>query len=361
MNRNWSIALPLGLFWASACTPPPSAPPTAAPSAPAEPQEDPRQTAPEPEKEPEPPREDAIARALSAADRSAEDRALDEQRRPAELLNFFGIAPGQRVAELAAGKGYTAELLARVVGPEGKVYAQNSPFILQKFAEGPWSERLKTPAMKNVVRVDSEFDAPLPRDASNLDAVFLILFYHDTVWFKTDRAKMNKSIFAALKPGGVYAVVDHSAKEGQGVSVAQSLHRIEEQVLRAEIEAAGFKLAESADFLRNPSDARDWNASPSAAGERRGESDRFVLRFVKPEGAEQDAQKPDSDFTACTEPRRPMCTREYRPVCADVDTGIRCITTPCPSTETKTYANACMACADEKVRGYRQDACTNPE
>src|SRR5690606_13789490 len=195
--------------------------------------------------------------AIAAEGRDAEDKALDAQRKPDELLRFFRIAPGQRVAELAAGKGYTTELLARVVGPEGKVYAQNSPFILKRFAEGPWAERLKTPAMANVVRVDSEFDAPLPAEASNLDAVLLVLFYHDTVWFKTDRAKMNKAIFAALKPGGIYAIVDHSAKAGEGISVAESLHRIEERVLKNEVEAAGFRLDAEADFLRNPGDTRD--------------------------------------------------------------------------------------------------------
>lgn len=230
-----------------------------------------------------PPR-DPIEAAVSAADRSAADRALDAQRKPAELLRFFGVKPGQRVAELAAGSGYTAELLARVVGREGRVYGQNSPFILERFAEEPWSQRLSRPVMEPVIRVDSELDAPLPPEARDLDAVLLILFYHDTVWFKTERDRMNEAVFNALRPGGVYAIVDHSAAPGKGVSQAQSLHRIEESVLRREVEAAGFVLEAEADFLRNPADTRDWNASPSAAGERRGTSDRFVLRFVKPEG-----------------------------------------------------------------------------
>jgi predicted methyltransferase len=358
MNHRWNVALPLFALWTAACAPQVAE----APSAPSAAEEAPNPKDSRPQETPESANpEDAIARALAATDRSAEDRALDAQRKPDELLKFFGVTPGQRVAELAAGRGYTAELLARVVGPEGKVYAQNSPFILQKFAEGPWSERLKTPAMKNVVRVDSEFDAPLPQEASNLDAVFLILFYHDTVWFKTDRAKMNQAIFAALKPGGIYAVVDHSAKEGEGVTVAESLHRIEESVLRAEIEAAGFELAAEGEFLRNPADTRDWNASPSKAGDKRGESDRFVLKFVKPAAASRPKNESAAERTECTEPRRPMCTREYRPVCADVDTGIRCITTPCPSVEQKTYANGCTACADSKVLGYREGACPSPE
>jgi predicted methyltransferase len=136
--------------------------------------------------------------------------------------------------------------------------------------------------MENVVRVDRDLDDPLPPEARDLDAVYLILYYHDTVWFETDRARMNAAAFAALKPGGVYAIVDHSAREGDGVSVAQTLHRIEERVVREEVTAAGFDLAAEASFLRNADDARDWNAAPSAAADRRGASDRFVLRFVKP-------------------------------------------------------------------------------
>jgi len=168
------------------------------------------------------------------------------------------------------------------VGPTGVVYAQNSKFILEKFAAKPWSERLAKPVMKPVVRVDREFDDPLPPEAKNLDAVFMVLFYHDTVWLKTDRAAMNKAIFAALKPGGIFAVVDHSAPAGSGLDDVQTLHRIDEETLKKEIEQAGFVLTREADFMRNPSDARDWNDSPSAAAERRGTSDRFVLEFVKP-------------------------------------------------------------------------------
>lgn len=219
---------------------------------------------------------------VAASDRSDADRALDEGRHPAEMLEFFGIEPGMKVAELGAGGGYTAELLARAVGPKGKVYGENPKFLLELFAEAPWSARLKKPVMKNVVRVDREFDDPLPPEAKNLGAVFLVLLYHDTVWMKVDRAKMNEAVFAALKPGGVFAVIDHSAKEGAGLGDVKTLHRIEEKVVREEVEAAGFKLADEAQFLRNESDTRDWNASPTAAAERRGTSDRFVLEFVKP-------------------------------------------------------------------------------
>lgn len=225
----------------------------------------------------------AVAEAVvAAADRSADDRALDAGRRPADLLTFFGIEPEMRVADLGAGGGYTTELLARAVGPSGVVYGQNSDFILTRFAEVPWSARLAKPVMQNVARVDREFDDPLPTDARDLDAVLNVLFYHDTVWMGVDRERMNRAIFAALRPGGVYGVVDHSARPGDGVEHVKSFHRIEESVVRREIEAAGFVLARSADFLRNPADTRDWDDSPRAAGDRRGTSDRFVLAFVKP-------------------------------------------------------------------------------
>lgn len=225
---------------------------------------------------------DAIRAVIDAPDRTADDRALDAGRHPAELLAFLGVKPGMKVAELGVGGGYTTELLARAVGPSGVVYGQNTRFILERFAEKPWSERLARPVMKNVVRIDREFDDPLPPEAQNLDIVVLVLFYHDTVWMKTDRAKMNSLIFRALRPGGMYAIIDHSGRPGTGTTETQTLHRIEEQVVREEIEKAGFKLAAEASFLRNPDDTRDWNASPRSAGEKRGTSDRFVLAFVKP-------------------------------------------------------------------------------
>lgn len=225
---------------------------------------------------------DAAKAVIDAADRAPDDRALDAGRHPAELLSFLGIRPGMKVADLAAGFGYTTELLARAVGPKGKVYGQNNKFVLEKFAEKGWSERVAKPVDKNVVRLDRELDDPFPADVKDLDAVVFVLFYHDTVWQKTDRAKMNKAIFAALKKGGVYAIVDHSGRPGTGATETETFHRIEEKTVRDEVEAAGFKLAGEANFLRNPTDTRDWNDSPRAAGDKRGTSDRFVLKFEKP-------------------------------------------------------------------------------
>ena len=225
----------------------------------------------------------ALANAVvTAADRSPEDRALDAGRKPVELLGFLGIKPGWRIADLGAGGGYTTELLKRAVGSEGTVYGQNSKKLLEMFAEKPWSARLEKPVMKGVVRLDRDFDDPFPKDMRPLDAVTIVLFYHDTVWLSVDREAMNKAVFAALKPGGVFVIVDHSARPGDGINVASTFHRIEEDVVKTEVLAAGFVLDGEADFLRNKDDTRDWNDSPRAAGDRRGTSDRFVLRFRKP-------------------------------------------------------------------------------
>lgn len=223
-----------------------------------------------------------IRAAIAATDRSPEDRALDHGREPGEVLAFFGVAPGQKIGEIFAGGGYTTELMARTVGEAGVIYAQNTTEILEKFARKPWTERAAKPVMAHVVGVEQPIDAPFPPEAKDLDAVITILNYHDAVWLEADRAKMNAAIFAALRSGGIYGVVDHSAAAGSRDRDVETLHRIDEDVVKEEILAAGFKLDAESDVLRNPDDPRDWNTSPREAGAKRGTSDRFVLRFVKP-------------------------------------------------------------------------------
>jgi predicted methyltransferase len=220
--------------------------------------------------------------AIAAADREVADRMLDAGRQPGEVFGFFGVKPGMKIGELFAGGGYSTELLARVVGDGGKIWAQNSTEILDMFARKPWTARAAKPVMKNVVAVEKPIDDPFPPEAKDLDMVITILNYHDAVWQKADRPKMNKLIFDALKQGGVYAIVDHSAAKGSGVRDVETLHRIDEEVVKQEVLAAGFKLDASSDVLRHPSDSRDWSTSPRTAGEKRGTSDRFTLRFVKP-------------------------------------------------------------------------------
>lgn len=228
---------------------------------------------------------DAIKAAVTAPDRSDADRRIDFGRKPGEVMAFFGIAPGQKVGELVAGGGYTSEVLARIVGDKGHVWAQNpAGDIYEKHMKKPWEARAAKPVMQNVTGVQTPMESPLPADATNLDAVVTIINYHDLFnsGFKTDRAAMNKAVFAALKQGGVYGIVDSSAQPGSGSRDTETLHRIDEDVVKQEVTAAGFKLAGESDVLRSPDDKRDWNTSPRASGARRGTGDKFVLKFVKP-------------------------------------------------------------------------------
>jgi predicted methyltransferase len=214
---------------------------------------------------------------IVSADRTDADRVLDQRRDPEKLLEFYGVRPGMRVLDISTGRGYNTELLARAVGPTGRVYAQNSPAITPAAAKSAIEERLKAPAMANVVYIERDFEDPVPPDVRNLDLVTFNFNYHDTVWLGTDRARMNRAIFQALKSGGIYIVADHSAKTGAGASVAKSLHRIDERVVREEVEAAGFRLAAAGDFLRNPDDPRDAPVFKNTV-----RNDEFVLKFVKP-------------------------------------------------------------------------------
>jgi predicted methyltransferase len=210
-------------------------------------------------------------------DRSDADRVIDQRRQPEKLLAFYDVRPGMRVLDLGAGAGYNAELLARVVGPQGIVYAQNSRYLLENIVKGRFDERLKKPVMRNVARVVRDFDDPVPPEARNLDLVTFNFVYHDTVWLGVDRNKMNRAVFAALKPGGVYVVADHSARPGAGVSAVKTLHRIEQSVVLREVEAAGFRPVAEAAFLRNPDDPRN-----APVFKPKVPNDEFVLKFVKP-------------------------------------------------------------------------------
>ena len=219
---------------------------------------------------------------VAAADRTPADRALDGGRKPAAFLAFLGVLPGWHVADLSAGGGYTTELLARAVGRTGSVYAQNAPSMLARIGRRSFDERLLRAADANVRALERELDDPFPPDTGPLDLIVINMSYHDAVWLKIDRAAMNKAVFAVLRSGGSYVVADSSAKAGSGDADAQTLHRIDEVLVKAEVLRAGFKLEATSAILRNSSDLRDWNTSPMAAGERRGSGDRFVLRFAKP-------------------------------------------------------------------------------
>ena len=225
-----------------------------------------------------------IRNAVNATDRPATDKNLDAGRQPEQMLAFFGIQPGMKVADLWAGTGYTTELLSRTVGTSGMVYSQNPPFPpeFQMIAQA-WTDRLKNPTLKNVTAVSKPFDAAdfLPAPPGSLDVVVINMNYHDLVLRNIDRAKVNAAVSQALKSGGAYAIVDHSAKDGSGVKDIE-LHRIDEQFLINEVQKAGFTLVARSGALRHPTDDRTWSTSPRVAGERRGTSDRFMLLFKKP-------------------------------------------------------------------------------
>ena len=220
---------------------------------------------------------DLGATVVAATDRSDDDRKVDERRQPAKLLDFTGVKPGMTVLDLMAGGGYTTELLARAVGKSGKVYAQNSPGASEK-SLAAMAERMKKPAMANVVAASTPIDAPFPEGVHDVDLVTFVLNYHDVTYLPIDRAKMNKALFDGLKHGGTLIIVDHAAKAGDGVTVGKSLHRIEESSVVSEVEAAGFKKESEGGFLRAPSDPKD---APFFKMDNQP-TDQFVLKFKKP-------------------------------------------------------------------------------
>ena len=254
---------------------------------------------------------DQIAAIVASPDRSAADRINDERRHPVDLLMFIGARPGSTVLDVSTGGGYTTELLARVVGPTGLVWGQSPPRkpvsetprpAAPEGGAAPAADAASAPvparrSTADILAARSDemkaagvpaapigyvalsFDDPVPPEASNggLDLVTLMFNYHDLGYLGVDRAGMNRAIFAGLKPGGFYVIADHAGRPGTGISESGTLHRIEESFLRAEVEAAGFKLAAEGDFLRNPNDPRDQN-TPNPPQPK----DEFVLKFVKP-------------------------------------------------------------------------------
>jgi predicted methyltransferase len=205
---------------------------------------------------------------------------MDSHRKPVPMLAFFGLAPGMRVGELGAGGGYSTELFARAVGPAGVVYAQDTPNWDGPGLQKAWQMRLSRPVMGNTKHFLRQWDDPFPPEAKELDAVYSVAVYHDAIAEKQDTAKMNQGVFAALRSGGVYAIIDNSAKAGSGAADAERLHRVDEQLVRDEVEKAGFRLAAEDGFLRNPDDPRDWNADSGV--NKTHSQDRFALKFVKP-------------------------------------------------------------------------------
>jgi predicted methyltransferase len=213
---------------------------------------------------------------VAAPDRSDADRQTDARRQPAKMLAFTGVKAGMKVLDMGAGAGYSTELMARAVGPEGHVYAQESAAVMERVKD-KFDVRAQNPVMKNTVHLIRNYDDPIPPDVSGLDLITFFFAYHDVTYMPVDRAEMNRKMFAALKPGGFLVIADHSARAGDGTNVAKTLHRIEESTLRREIEAAGFKLVAEGDFLRHPEDPKDAAVFRPAVP-----VDEFVLKYQKP-------------------------------------------------------------------------------
>lgn len=251
-----------------------------------------------------------IAAIVSAPDRSAADRVNDQRRKPEQMLAFIGVRPGMAALDISAGGGYTTELLARAIGPGGIVYGQSpprnvaapapaapegnsSPAPASTASPAPGPRRTSPEALADrenrlkaggaaaapVIAIVQAFEDPAPpeRKSQGLDLATLMFNYHDLGFLGVDRARMNRAVFAALKPGASYVIADHAGRPGTGISESGTLHRIEEAFLVREVEAAGFKLSAEAAFLRNPADPRDRN-TPEPAQPK----DEFVLKFVRP-------------------------------------------------------------------------------
>jgi predicted methyltransferase len=214
---------------------------------------------------------------VAAADRTDADRQTDQRRDPVKFLAFAGPRPGMRVLDMGAGGGYSTELMARAVAPGGVVYAQNAADLAER-AKARFEARLKTPAGRNIESLTRPFDDPVPAETRDLDLITFLFYYHDTTYMAVDRAAMNRKLFAALKPGGMLVIADHSARPGDGTSVGKTLHRIEESALRREVEVAGFKLVDQGDFWRHPDDTRDFSIQPAPGRP----VDEFALKFQKP-------------------------------------------------------------------------------
>jgi predicted methyltransferase len=223
-----------------------------------------------------------VAAALADPGRKDDEKKADAERKPAQMIAFAGIKPGAKVMDLMPGGGYFTHIFAAVVGPKGYVYAyvpsEINAAIQKRF---PGSDPKKQFASYANVSV---LNAPIATIVApeSLDAVWTSQNYHDfhnRLFGPADIGAMNRAIFAALKPGGVYIVLDHSAKAGSGTADTETLHRIDEAAVKQEVEAAGFKLAGESNVLRNKDDPRDKIVfDPSI----RHHTDQFILKFVKP-------------------------------------------------------------------------------
>lgn len=220
------------------------------------------------------------AAALADPARPATDRERDAARKPAELLAFAGVQPGQRVGDFIMGGGYLTRVLAAAVGPQGHVYAfQPAEFIAFRAQYGE-DQRSVDAAYAQVDAVAGPAGAPA--FPANLDMIITVQNFHDLYLSQMpagSATRASTALFNALRPGGVLIVVDHSATDGSGTGAVDTLHRIDQAVVVAELNAAGFVLDGESSLYTRPTDARTVNVFDPAI---RGQTDQFTLRFRKP-------------------------------------------------------------------------------
>jgi len=217
---------------------------------------------------------------VSDSKRPDSDVQLDKERKPAAMLALAHVQPGMKVMDLIPGRGYFTRLFSVAVGAKGYVYAYQ-PSELDSFLKGKPAPVFAVAAdYKNVSVIHAPIDNIVAPE--KLDLVWTSQNYHDmhdSFMGPADLSKVNKAVFDALKPGGTYIVLDHSAEKGSGLRDTDTLHRIDEAVVKKEVEAAGFKLAGESNVLRNPNDDRKLKVfDPSI----RHKTDQFILIFRKP-------------------------------------------------------------------------------
>ncbi len=212
--------------------------------------------------------------------RPAADVAAAAERKPAVMLQFADIRPGMRVMDMIPGGGYFTRLFATAVGPKGRVYSFQPSELDSHYTHKPPPINAVAAEYHNVSVVHAsinELAAPQP-----LDVVWTSRNYHDLkdpFFAPADTAKVDKAVFDALRPGGIFVVLDHSAAAGSGIADTNTLHRIDEAVVKKEVEAAGFRLVAESNALRNPKDTRTLKVFDPAI---RGHTDQFILKFRKP-------------------------------------------------------------------------------
>ncbi|MEO8777723.1 MAG: class I SAM-dependent methyltransferase [Rhodanobacter sp.] len=223
----------------------------------------------------------AVQKGVSDPARQA-DKQDDARRNVALVMTFAQVKPGQKVLELAPGSGYWTRVFSAIVGPTGHVYTvwpeQMAKFSTKSLAH--WRDLVKTPHYANVSLLQepaAQLSAPAP-----VDLVFTSQNYHDyhdPFMGPVDMARFDKEVYAALKPGGVFVVIDHVASAGSGLTDTNTLHRIDPAVVRREVEGAGFVFDGESNVLRNPADPHTAAVFDKSI---RGHTDQFIYRFRKP-------------------------------------------------------------------------------